>query len=222
MLHCALTFSENEMKIKYTIGYQTRDAKLVSILYNESFGQKFRLAIRNHEKRREVVHHLLNPRFCIAAYSGTHLLGVAGFQNAYGTLVKKASFRVLYQVLGFWSGLWAAFILLFYHRHIQYGELLLDGIANDPQCRGQGVGRGLLQEVLRYARDNNYDRVLVDVPDMTEKAKGLYLKHNFTIEPERGFVVWFKKQFRYLKSTRLVFDLKNSINSEKIINHFKD
>ena len=222
MLHCALTFSENEMKIKYTIGYQTRDAKLVSILYNESFGQKFRLAIRNHEKRREVVHHLLNPRFCIAAYSGTHLLGVAGFQNAYGTLVKKASFRVLYQVLGFWSGLWAAFILLFYDRHIQYGELLLDGIANDPQCRGQGVGRGLLQEVLRYARDNNYDRVLVDVPDMTEKAKGLYLKHNFTIEPERGFVVWFKKQFRYLKSTRLVFDLKNSINSEKIINHFKD
>ena len=222
MLHCALTFSENEMKIKYTIGYQTRDAKLVSILYNESFGQKFRLAIRNHEKRREVVHHLLNPRFCIAAYSGTHLLGVAGFQNAYGTLVKKASFRVLYQVLGFWSGLWAAFILLFYHRHIQYGELLLDGIANDPQCRGQGVGRGLLQEVLRYARDNNYNRVLVDVPDMTEKAKGLYLKHNFTIEPERGFVVWFKKQFRYLKSTRLVFDLKNSINSEKIINHFKD
>lgn len=221
-MHCALTFSENEMKIKYTIGYQTRDAKLVSILYNESFGQKFRLAIRNHEKRREVVHHLLNPRFCIAAYSGTHLLGVAGFQNAYGTLVKKASFRVLYQVLGFWSGLWAAFILLFYHRHIQYGELLLDGIANDPQCRGQGVGRGLLQEVLRYARDNNYNRVLVDVPDMTEKAKGLYLKHNFTIEPERGFVVWFKKQFRYLKSTRLVFDLKNSINSEKIINHFKD
>ena len=210
------------MKIKYTIGYQTRDAKLVSILYNESFGQKFRLAIRNHEKRREVVHHLLNPRFCIAAYSGTHLLGVAWCQNAYGTVVKKASFRVLYQVLGFWSGLWAAFILLFYHRHIQYGELLLDGIANDPQCRGQGVGRGLLQEVLRYARDNNYNRVLVDVPDMTEKAKGLYLKHNFTIEPERGFVVWFKKQFRYLKSTRLVFDLKNSINSEKIINHFKD
>ena len=203
------------MKIRYTIGYKARDAKLVSILYNESFGQKFKLAIRHHEKRREVVHRLLNPRFCIAAYSGEHLLGVAGFQNAYGTLVEKARFRVLYQVLGFWSGLWATLILLFYHRHIQYDELLLDGIANDPQCRGQGVGRGLLQEVLKYARDNNYERVLVDVPDMTEKAKGLYLKHDFVIEPERGFVVWFKKQFRYLKSTRLVFDLKNTSTLKK-------
>ena len=67
------------MNIRYTIGYNAREAKLVSILYNESFGQKFRLAIRNDEKRREVVHRLLNPRFCIAAYSGSHLLGVAGF-----------------------------------------------------------------------------------------------------------------------------------------------
>lgn len=196
------------MQIRYSIGYKARDAQLVSILYNESFGQKFRLAIRNNEKRREVVHLLLNPRFCIAAYSDEHLLGVAGFQNANGTLVARANFRVLYRVLGLFGAVWAAFILLFYHRRIQYGELLLDGIANDPQCRGQGVGRGLLQEVLKYAHDNHYKRVLVDVPDMTEKAKGLYLKHDFVIERERGLVTLFKRQFRYLKSTRLVFDLK--------------
>lgn len=194
------------MDVEYRVGFNPRDAKLVSLLYNESFGQKFTLAIPDNEKRRELVEKLLNPQFCICAYTEDHLVGVAGFQDSKGALVRKADIKTLVKTLGTIGGLWAAINLFFYQRQSYPNELLLDGVANDPQCRGQGIGKGLLLQVIAYAQQNKYVQVRLDVPDMSEKARSLYMKFGFKVHSQSRFPML--RQLLFLHShTRLILDL---------------
>jgi GNAT superfamily N-acetyltransferase len=49
----------------------------------------------------------------------------------------------------------------------------------EPARRGEGVGRTLLDELLRAARDAGYERVWLDSPDFMTAAHGLYRSRGF-------------------------------------------
>ena len=49
----------------------------------------------------------------------------------------------------------------------------------DEIFRGQGVGKFLIQEAIRYLNEMNVDQILINVRNRTERAKQLYEKMGF-------------------------------------------
>ncbi|NVM53678.1 MAG: GNAT family N-acetyltransferase [Candidatus Helarchaeota archaeon] len=49
----------------------------------------------------------------------------------------------------------------------------------DEKFRGQGVGKLLIQESVKYLNEMNVDQILINVRSKTERAKGLYEKMGF-------------------------------------------
>jgi ribosomal protein S18 acetylase RimI-like enzyme len=81
--------------------------------------------------------------------------------------------------LGFFKGNWAAIIFSMYDRKPKTGELLMDGIAVHADSRGKGIGSQLLEEITRYAQDNDFNSVRLDVIDTNLQAKKLYERKGF-------------------------------------------
>ena len=70
---------------------------------------------------------------------------------------------------------------------IKKGDLYLAEIAIDKNQRSKGYGSKIINDVIDYARKNNYKRVILDVDFRNAKAKVLYEKI--------GFKVYNKKEF---------------------------
>ncbi|TDR32825.1 GNAT family N-acetyltransferase [Hydromonas duriensis] len=170
------------MDINCTIGFRPQDARLVSLLYNETFGQYFKLAVPNSVKRAALLQQFLEPNCCVAAYLEEHLLGVLGFAHLRETLIKKVSLCTLIKNLGFLSGLWAAFVLKYVRQKPRPDELLVIGLAIDPQCRGIGVGQQLLRCLIQHARTYHYNRIRIEFPAMTEAEHRFFIKQGFVQE----------------------------------------
>ncbi|MHA1266127.1 MAG: GNAT family N-acetyltransferase [Candidatus Helarchaeota archaeon] len=49
----------------------------------------------------------------------------------------------------------------------------------DEKFRGQGVGKLLIQEAIKYLNEMNVDQILINVRSRTERAKALYEKMGF-------------------------------------------
>lgn len=49
----------------------------------------------------------------------------------------------------------------------------------DEAFRGQGVGKLLIQNAIKYLNEMNVDQILINVRSRTERAKGLYEKMGF-------------------------------------------
>ncbi len=49
----------------------------------------------------------------------------------------------------------------------------------DEAYRGQGVGKLLIQDAIKYLNEMNVDQILINVRSRTERAKGLYERMGF-------------------------------------------
>ena len=49
----------------------------------------------------------------------------------------------------------------------------------DEAFRGQGVGKLLIQDAIKYLNEMNVDQILINVRSRTERAKGLYERMGF-------------------------------------------
>ena len=69
-------------------------------------------------------------------------------------------------------------------------------LAVNPDCRGQGIGRLLLQHVEQKARDLDCCRLTLEVQQNNTPAQGLYLSFGFVraeYDPEAGQVLFLRK-----------------------------
>lgn len=153
-------------------------------LYDAAFGEKFGVAIRNPAQRLALLHDYLAPEYAIVALRGEQLAGVAGFQTDQGSFTGgmfsgNSGFGDLVSRLGLLRAIWAGLILSLYTRKPAAGELLMDGITVHPNFRSQGIGGRLLDEVVRYAQENGYQQVRLDVIDTNPRARQLYERKGF-------------------------------------------
>ncbi len=138
------------------------------------------------EKRISLIQESFIPKYAMVALSDNTLLDIAGFHTSTGSLTGGINYRDLLSELGFLKGNWAAIIFSMYERKPQTGELLMDGIAVHADSRGKGVGSRLLEEIARYAQENKFKRVRLDVIDINSKAKKLYERKSFkAVKTER-------------------------------------
>lgn len=68
---------------------------------------------------------------------------------------------------------------------------MMDGITVHREMRGLGIGTRLLDEIKRYARENGYSSVRLDVIDTNPGARRLYERE--------GFVATKTEHFGYLR-----------------------
>jgi len=160
-------------------------------LYDEAFGPKFSVAVRSDQKRLSLLKDCFVSEYAIVAMNDNRLIGIAGFHTPEGSLTGGITYNGLVSRLGFFRGSWAAVIFNLYDRKPARGELLMDGIAVRGDFRGKGVGSKLLDEIARYASENNYNRIRLDVIDTNPRARKLYER--------RGFKVVKTEKFPYLR-----------------------
>ena len=58
-------------------------------------------------------------------------------------------------------------------------EFHLHNIAVHPDFRGRGVGRGLIEAAEYFCRENNFDRIVLEVREDNDIARHLYLSMDF-------------------------------------------
>ena len=169
----------NPPDISYQRGVPTTQVQAAAELYDEAFGQKFAVAVRDRDKRIALLEACLVPEFAVCALLDGKLVGLAGFQTDKGSLTSGVGVSSLFSHLGVLSGVWATCVFSLYEREPAEGELLMDGIAVHPEMRGRGVGGRLLEEVVSYARDHSCTHVRLDVIDANERARQLYERKGF-------------------------------------------
>ncbi|KAL5355234.1 acyl-CoA N-acyltransferase [Aspergillus floccosus] len=68
----------------------------------------------------------------------------------------------------------------------------------EPRARGRGVGRCLIQQCLRFAREAGYERVVLWTQSLLESARRLYRAEGFQLlkqEEHEGFGVKLTGEF---------------------------
>ena len=74
--------------------------------------------------------------------------------------------------------------------------LNIHDLAVNQDCRGQGIGRLLLQHVEQKSRELGYCKVTLEVQQNNTQAQGLYFSFGFvraTYDPEAGKVLFLQK-----------------------------
>jgi len=174
-------------QISYQTGIPEKHRLAAVELYDEAFGKKFSVAVRNKEDRKQLFTKGLALKYAIGAVSQKGLLGIAGFHAAEGSLTGAIGYRDLVSQLGFFKGNRAAVVFSLYERQPKPGELVMDGIAVRSDARGMGVGSTLLDEIRKYAEQHGYNRVRLDVIDTNPKAKKLYERLGFEAVKTENF-----------------------------------
>lgn len=172
-------------------GFNLEKAGPVAKLYEEAFGAKFASAIPDKAQRIKLLSHCFVPEFSYTAIFEDEVIGLAGFQQAYGSLTGGIGIQQLIGELGLIKGLWACLVFSLFERKPKAQELMMDGVAVDSRFRGQGIGSRLLDSIIAHAMDNGFETVRLDVIDSNPRAKKLY--------ESKGFVAAKHDYFPYLK-----------------------
>lgn len=181
----------SDLKIDYVHGIAEEYRDTAVDLYESAFGQKFSVAVRSRVSRIELLSKAFQLKHAFGAICDGQLVGLAGYQDAVGSLTGGIAYRGLTSQLGVLRGTWAAMVFAMYERKPSSNELLMDGIAVAPGMRGQGIGSGLLDLITDYAADQEFERIRLDVVDTNPQARKLYER--------KGFVETNTEQFEWLR-----------------------
>lgn len=179
------------MSVEIKKGWNDSHKQSLAILYEEAFGQKFQRAISSKEKRVSVLAQCFVPSYSFVALINDRPVGIAGFSDGKGSLTGGMGADGLIKELGLIRGLWSCVVFSLFERKPADGELVMDGIVVDGNARGQGVGSMLLDQIVRYADEEGYSSVRLDVIDSNPRAKKLY--------ESKGFVESQTDSFPYLQ-----------------------
>ena len=179
-------------EIIYQIGIPHQYMDEAVALYEEAFGKKISVAVKESSDRKKLFSSCLVPEYAISAISNSRLVGIAGIHTKIGSLTGGIGYKELITLLGFIKGNKAALIFAFYERKPKEGELVMDGISVHSEFRGKGIGGALLSKVKERAYINGFSNIRLDVIDINPRAKALYERS--------GFKVVKKEEFPYLKN----------------------
>ncbi len=165
--------------ITYQVGIPDEHRSVAVDLFDQAFGEKLALAVPNMDRRKALFAEGFNLDSAIAALMGDKLVGLAGFHAHGKSLTSGLRYRDLLSHLGFLGGNRAAVVFSLFERTPRPNELVMDGIAVQSHARGMGIGKRLLEEIRRYAKSHDFDRVRLDVIDTNPKARQLYERFGF-------------------------------------------
>ncbi|MCY3906251.1 MAG: GNAT family N-acetyltransferase [Anaerolineaceae bacterium] len=174
----ALTFSQG-------LTDQHRDQ--AARLYMEAFRPLLQPLLGDGPRGLDLLARSMNPTHAFVAIHAGQLTGLAGFQDAAGSLL-DIGLPAMVQSYGLPGGSLRYLAMgLLLSRSRQPDTLLMDGIAVAPECRGQGIGTQLLPVVCEHAREGSYREVRLDVLDNNPRARALYERSGFVAVKQRSY-----------------------------------
>ncbi|MEU6740044.1 GNAT family N-acetyltransferase [Streptosporangium sandarakinum] len=148
-------------------------------LYWAAFGRKLGPALNPPGKAVPFIAAHLNADRAICALLDGRLIGLAGYQHGGRALTGGSACAVL-RAYGHLRGLHRLLLLALFERRPAPGQLVMDGIAVDPDMRGRGVGSLLIEEVTAVAAEQGHREIRLDVVDTNPRARALYERRGFT------------------------------------------
>ncbi|MDQ0317218.1 GNAT family N-acetyltransferase [Amorphus orientalis] len=161
------------------VGLRAEHRKRAAKGYWEAFSRKLRYPLGPEAKAIAFLERVLDPSHAISAVSGAGtFLGVAGFKTPSGAFV-GGGFGDLVATYGFAGAVVRGLLAGLLERECEPGTLLMDGIFVEPDARGRGVGKALLQAVERHAVASRLGHIRLDVIDTNPRARALYEREGF-------------------------------------------
>ncbi|MFI2632971.1 GNAT family N-acetyltransferase [Streptomyces collinus] len=157
------------------VGAERRAAEL----YWDAFGRKLGPALNPPGKAVPFIAAHLNADRAVCAISGGRLVGLAGYQLG-GRALTGGSASAVLRTYGYLGGLYRLPLLSLFERRPAPGQLVMDGIAVDPDARGRGIGSLLIEEVAAVAAEQHCREIRLDVIDTNPRARALYERRGFT------------------------------------------
>jgi ribosomal protein S18 acetylase RimI-like enzyme len=148
-------------------------------LYWNAFGRKLGPALNPPDKAVPFLAAHLNADRAVCALLDGQLVGLAGYQLG-GRALTGGSASAVLRAYGYVRGLYRLLLLALFERHPAPGQLVMDGIAVDPDIRGRGVGSLLIEEVAAVAAEQDCRDIRLDVIDTNPRARALYERRGFT------------------------------------------
>lgn len=164
-------------------------------LFDVAFQSKMAIAIPDAAIRRQFFGKIFNGNSCISATLNGKVVGFVGFQTATeafsgGITGVGVPWQKLRTHLGFFAGIRAALIFAIFHRKPEPGTLILDGVTVDTTLRGRGIGKLLMDAVMKYAAAESFKQVKLGVLDTNTVAKALYEKAGFVVTGKKDLGWW--------------------------------
>jgi ribosomal protein S18 acetylase RimI-like enzyme len=161
-------------------------------IFDEAFGPKMRMAVRDHDERRAFIARAFVAEHTLIARRGEELLGMCGLSSKDGAFDggllgpswDPRPYRDRLGWLGAARAVWA--MRLGAHRP-KNDELYIDGIAVSTEARGHGIGTRLLDEAKLIAQEQGKRYMRLDVIDTNPRAQALYERLGYTVTGVQSF-----------------------------------
>ncbi|KAA9010555.1 GNAT family N-acetyltransferase [Histidinibacterium aquaticum] len=161
-------------------GFGPDDRPRLAELYWGAFGPKLGRVLGPERRALDFIAISASPQHALCVFDDSDaLVGVAGFQSAFGSLV-AGDYQDLVAVYGPLGAAWRALALRMLERPAARDELMVDGIFVDPAWRGRGIGTALIEALAREAVTLGRSSLRLEVAAGNDRARALY--------EERGFV----------------------------------
>ncbi|MEA2025089.1 MAG: GNAT family N-acetyltransferase [Chloroflexota bacterium] len=182
--------SEGEIVIRRGLPEDLREAG--TILFDEAFGDKLRMAIRDREKRLVFMACVYAADHVVVALRDGELLGMIGLSSGAGhyrggLMDIPWDPRPFRDLLGLRGSVMAVLSLRLTEHKPAIDELYIDGVAVAPEARGLGIGTKLLDEALVIARESNMRWLRLDVIDTNPRAQALYERLGYKVTKVQSF-----------------------------------
>jgi ribosomal protein S18 acetylase RimI-like enzyme len=156
-------------------------------LYLSALADKLVPVYGGGPRARQALARGFNRRLCITAVDNDRLVGVLGIQTPLAGFM-DATFKTLRPHYGIPGSLWRLALLAFLQYSPPAGEAYVDGIAVDPDYRGQGVGTAMIAALESRAAGQGLSMVRLEVVGTNSRAQKFYRRLGFEIFREQ--TVW--------------------------------
>ncbi|GAB4453124.1 MAG: GNAT family N-acetyltransferase [Armatimonadaceae bacterium] len=188
--------------LTFQVGLPEDQRKAAAALLDAAFARKFAPIVPDRTRRVALLAECLSPEHALVALSGDRLVGLVGFHAPGGSFV-GGDFQTVVRHLGVWGAARTVLLLSLFVRKPRRGELLLDGFAVDVSERGRGIGTGLLENLIHFARTEGYRQIRLDVVDTNPGARRLYDRFGF-IPVQTSSAPYLERWFGFRSSTTMV------------------
>ncbi|MEE1675553.1 bifunctional GNAT family N-acetyltransferase/class I SAM-dependent methyltransferase [Agarivorans aestuarii] len=171
----------NKSPLRAQLAWPEQQRAQVAKLYEQAFGQKFRLAVPDQQQRIRLLAQAFKAEYSLSVIDQGKLVAVAGFQTPKAGFTSGIGWQGLVDLLGYLKGAWAALVFSLFERKASQQTMVMDGIVVDESYRGLGLGSMLLDGIIEQARAQGFSKLRLDVIDTNPRAKKLYLAKGFKV-----------------------------------------
>ena len=192
---------DKSKQVSLFIGLEETDRKTASFLYWQAFSGKLQILLGPKKKAEKYISKVINKKnVFVARDCNNHIIGLSGFRDKNGGVI-GGTFYDLICVYGLLGAIWRNPILSLLARKDNFDTLHLDAVCVEPQSRGKGTGRKLIDFAGRFAKSKSIYAIELDVVNNNDSAIKFYKSLDFYIVSKDkigwlGFILGFKSIYR--------------------------